>query len=769
MKKVISLFALLLAVTSIWAQPTITSFSPKSGPIGTTVTIVGTNFNSTVSNNIVYFGTIKATVTAVSTTSLTVVVPAGTTYNPITVTDTTTKQTAYSLQPFTTTFSCGGTIDSSSFVISNLISTEKGPYDIAIGDINGDGLNDVVSTSTNKSLVSVKLNPKVTFQTSSTPAFNFATGSGASFVRLADIDGDGKLDIVVTNMNANTISILKNTSTTSTVSFNAKIDFPLLNAYAISDIDGDGKPDILTLNTNGVSVSKNTSTPSNISFANPINYITGSGSHGLTVGDLNGDNKPDIAVVNYTDNNLSILTNTSSVGTISFATKIDFTTGKEPAKVAMCDLDGDGKLDVIVTSSDYTTNHVSYYQNISNGVSIQLGSRIDLNVGTGPNQIAVSDLDGDGKPDIAVLKNYDFNISLIKNTSILGAISFAPDVSIKVTKHPEGFAIGDLNSDGKPDLAVIYNDNIYYGIWILGNQIQYAPQISPSTSSICSGKTKTLSVNNASSYKWNTGLSNTAISVSPAIKTTYTVTGTSKDGCVGTASASVTVNTIPTISINTSTPTICSGTLATLTASGGSSYLWDNGTQNAKLSINPFITTTYTVTGTNTGGCSSVSSIIETVNPLPTVTITTDSSSIKVGSSTSIKANGANTFSWDNGQTTATQVVTPTITTTYLVTGTDGNGCSNTASQIIVVKSSTGVKEYSTKNITLYPNPTSSSFSVNTDKDALIQIYTLDGVLTFTKKIIGKELISVRDIPVGIYLVKLITDNIVTTTTLIVE
>ena len=78
--------------------PSITSFSPVSGPVGTTVTITGINFSTTASNNIVFFGAVKATVSAASAASLTVKVPAGATYKPITVT--VNQLTGYSLKPF---------------------------------------------------------------------------------------------------------------------------------------------------------------------------------------------------------------------------------------------------------------------------------------------------------------------------------------------------------------------------------------------------------------------------------------------------------------------------------------------------------------------------------------------------------------------------------------------------------------------------------------------------------------------------------------------
>jgi len=92
----------------------ISSFTPTSGAIGTAVTITGTNFNTTAANNIVWFGATKATVTAATATSLSVTVPTGANYQPITVTNVTTGLTAYSAAPFNITFGSTGVIDATS-------------------------------------------------------------------------------------------------------------------------------------------------------------------------------------------------------------------------------------------------------------------------------------------------------------------------------------------------------------------------------------------------------------------------------------------------------------------------------------------------------------------------------------------------------------------------------------------------------------------------------------------------------------------------------
>ena len=203
------------------------------------------------------------------------------------------------------------------------------------------------------------------------------------------------------------------------------------------------------------------------------------------------------------------------------------------------------------------------------------------------------------------------------------------------------------------------------------------------TSTICAGQSTTISASGATSYSWDNGAGSSAsATVSPASTTTYTVTGTTS-GCSNTAQVTVTVNPLPTVTA-TGTTTICAGQSTTISASGATSYSWDNGVgTSATATVSPASTTTYTVTGT-TAGCSNTAQVTVTVNPVPTV-VATGTTDICEGSSTTISASGATSYSWDNGAgTSATATVSPTSTTTYTVTGTTA-GCSNTAQVTITV------------------------------------------------------------------------------------
>lgn len=217
---------------------------------------------------------------------------------------------------------------------------------------------------------------------------------------------------------------------------------------------------------------------------------------------------------------------------------------------------------------------------------------------------------------------------------------------------------------------------------------------------ICNGAAATLTASGGTTYVWSTGATTAAISVSPTSTTTYTVTATSV-GCSSSATRKITVNPLPTAAIavvessgTTANDAItCAGATATLTASGGTSYLWSTGATTAAISVSPSSTTTYTVTVTNANNCSATTSQTITVNPLPTAAtavtetsgIANDDGIICTGASATITASGGTTYLWSTGATTAAISVSPTATTTYAVTVTNANNCSATSTRTITV------------------------------------------------------------------------------------
>ncbi|MES2557386.1 MAG: PKD domain-containing protein [Bacteroidota bacterium] len=219
------------------------------------------------------------------------------------------------------------------------------------------------------------------------------------------------------------------------------------------------------------------------------------------------------------------------------------------------------------------------------------------------------------------------------------------------------------------------------------------PVVVVNGATICDGASTTLTANGATTYVWSpaTGLSATSgssVTANPVVTTTYTIDGTT-NGCTGTTTATVTVNPNPVVNVNS--PTICAGASATLTANGATSYTWSppgglSATTGASVTANPAATTVYTVTGT-TLGCTATATSTVTVTPNPVVNV--NSPTICAGSSTTLTANGATTYTWSppgglSATTGASVTANPAATTVYTVTGTS-SGCTGTATSTVTV------------------------------------------------------------------------------------
>ena len=202
---------------------------------------------------------------------------------------------------------------------------------------------------------------------------------------------------------------------------------------------------------------------------------------------------------------------------------------------------------------------------------------------------------------------------------------------------------------------------------------------------ICIGQSATLTASGGVSYQWSNGSSNQSITVSPTQTTTYTVQVTDAQGCTDTDQVTVFVSSV---TANAGPDeTICLGESTTLTASGGTSYLWSNGQSTASITVSPNTTTTYTITVTNAQGCTDTDNVTVFVgtanaNAGPDQTIC-------LGEGVQLSASGGVSYSWSTGQNTSNIFVSPTTTTTYTVTVTDAQGCTDTDQVTVFVSSVT--------------------------------------------------------------------------------
>jgi gliding motility-associated-like protein len=209
------------------------------------------------------------------------------------------------------------------------------------------------------------------------------------------------------------------------------------------------------------------------------------------------------------------------------------------------------------------------------------------------------------------------------------------------------------------------------------------PAVTVNSSTICSGQTATLTANGATTYLWNTGATGSILITSPISNTSFSVVGTNA-GCSNTVSIIVNVGSSPSLSVNSTT--ICAGQTTTLSVSGASSYIWNNGTTTNTAVVNPIVTTTFSVVG-SIGTCSATTTVNVVVNPLPIISI--PSITICAGQNATLTAVGASVYNWNTNSNLNPLVVSPNVTTTYSVTGTNLNCTSSTTATVFVENSPT--------------------------------------------------------------------------------
>jgi hypothetical protein len=339
-----------------------------------------------------------------------------------------------------------------SFSSARSYATGQSPHSVAIGDLNGDGKPDLVTANsvTPEDTVSVLLNKG----NGSFPAkLDYATERVPESVAIGDLNGDGKPDLVTANLQSDTVSVLLNRGDGS---FQAKLDYPTgISPYAVAigDLNGDGKPDLATAGffPNTVSVLLNSGDGS---FQTRLDYPTGSSPVSVAIGDLNGDGNPDLAIANLDvnlGNSVSVLLNRGDGG---FQAKADYATGVGPSSVAISDLNGDGKPEL--ATANQVGGSISVLANRGDG-SFQ--TKVDYATGHRPFSVAIGDLNGDGKRDLATANTDAGTASVLTNRgdgsfeARGGDGRFRARGIYRTGRHPHSVAIGDLNGDRKPDLV----------------------------------------------------------------------------------------------------------------------------------------------------------------------------------------------------------------------------------------------------------------------------------------------------------------------------
>ena len=372
--------------------------------------------------------------------------PAGMTMNgnTLTIDSSSTVYTATAQGEQTTIVATYQVLDSAatataeiSFATKVDYATGTGPSSVTSADVNGDGKLDLIVA--NYYTVSVLNNNG---DGSFAQKVDYLAGSRPISVTSADVNGDSELDLIVANQDSGTVSVLKNSGDGT---FAMKVDYVTgasPQSVTIADVNSDGKLDMVfaCYNSGTVSVLQNNGDGT---FAEKVHYATGNNPRSVTSADVNGDGKSDLIVANQNSRTVSVLQNN---GDGTFATKVDYATGYQPWSVTSADVNGDGMQDLIVANSYSDT--VSVLQNNGDGT---FAATLDYATGNNPCSVTSADLNGDGKSDLMVANTYGNTVSLLRNN---GDGTFATKVDYTTGSWPASVTSADVTGDGKIDLIV---------------------------------------------------------------------------------------------------------------------------------------------------------------------------------------------------------------------------------------------------------------------------------------------------------------------------
>src|SRR6266699_2837578 len=373
--------------------------------------------------------------------------------------------------------------------------SKNGPSGMAVGDFNGDGKLDLAVVNFGDWNIYVLLgNGDGTFQAAR--SVYFASGGGFPwYVVTADFNGDGKLDLAVSNYGDNSFSVLLGNGDGT---FQPPRTLPIGThpaLVAVGDFNGDGKPDlaISSVGDNTVSVLLGNGDGT---FLAPQVTPVGLNPWYFAVGDFNGDGKLDLAVADYgcpldcTSSPSNTVTVLLGNGNGTFLPGPSLTVGNGPAGVAVGDFNGDGKPDLAVANLNDNTLSIL----LGNGDGTFQAPQTFAGVGTKPYFVAVGDFNRDGKPDLVITNHLGNTVTVLLGN---GDGTFQPAQTFLVDSDPVYATVGDFNGDGVQDLAVANLHALTISVLLgnagTGSTVVATPTFSPAGGTYTGSVTVTIS------------------------------------------------------------------------------------------------------------------------------------------------------------------------------------------------------------------------------------------------------------------------------------
>lgn len=355
--------------------------------------------------------------------------------------------------------------------VSEVSGSDGTEYIVSVSTGTGDGtlnirvIGDAIQNSEGDQLVTDLFLPQTTYATGSGPLLNFLVMPPLDGT-VTDVNGDGNPDILTGNYLSDTVSVLLGNGDGTFQSAASYATGARLNDLELADVNGDHITDLVTANFDGNSVSVLLGNGDG-TFAPHVDYATEFGPYMVKVADLNGDDRPDLITPNDFSGSVSILLGN---GDGTFATQTTYnSTGLNPWMVETGDFDEDGRSDVVVVNS-------------SGSLGVLLGNgdgtfqpTVNYSVGHRPTTIAIADLNGDHHADLITPNNESHTASVLLGN---GDGTFQPEATYATGINPLEVAVADFNGDAVPDMAITNFFSNDVSILIGNGDGTFQPQLS---------------------------------------------------------------------------------------------------------------------------------------------------------------------------------------------------------------------------------------------------------------------------------------------------